>query len=149
MTLWDKGTPLNKVVAAFTVGNDYLLDQRLVKYDCTASIAHAEMLGQIGVLQEKEVSALTALLQEIIRLNEKGEFEILPEHEDCHTAIELHVTLLAQEGRRAHQQGLAIRAVGKVTVEAVLSDRCVLPEKGAALRGMAARTQLVDVVRHQ
>lgn len=103
MTLWDKGTPLNKVVAAFTVGNDYLLDQRLVKYDCTASIAHAEMLGQIGVLQEKEVSALTALLQEIIRLNEKGEFEILPEHEDCHTAIELHVTQeLGELGKKIH-----------------------------------------------
>ena len=29
MTLWDKGYDLDGRVARFTVGNDYLLDQRL------------------------------------------------------------------------------------------------------------------------
>jgi argininosuccinate lyase len=43
--LWDKGTPLDERVLAYTAGDDYALDERLVKYDVRASIAHAEMLN--------------------------------------------------------------------------------------------------------
>ena len=43
MKLWEKGTKLNQQIENFTVGEDYILDQKLVKYDCLASIAHAKI----------------------------------------------------------------------------------------------------------
>ena len=92
MKLWQKNYKLNKDVEKFTVGQDYILDQHLVKYDCLASIAHAQMLGKIGLLKKSEVKKLIKSLQEIISLDAKGKFKILPEQEDCHTAIENYLT---------------------------------------------------------
>ena len=43
--LWDKGVDLDQRVLAYTAGEDYALDERLVEYDVRASIAHAEMLN--------------------------------------------------------------------------------------------------------
>jgi len=37
--LWDKGTPLDDRVLSYTAGEDYGLDERLVRYDVRASIA--------------------------------------------------------------------------------------------------------------
>lgn len=85
--LWDKGKELKEEVEDFTVGEDYLLDQKLVKYDCSASIAHAKMLGKVGILEEEEVDKLEKELKNIMELHEKGEFSISKEEEDCHTAI--------------------------------------------------------------
>ena len=34
--LWDKGTPLDDRVLAFTAGEDHQLDERLVQYDVRA-----------------------------------------------------------------------------------------------------------------
>lgn len=90
MKLWGEG--LDKQIEEFTVGNDYLLDQRLVKYDCRASIAHAKMLNKIGILNRKEVKKLINGLEEIIELDSKGKFKIKRKQEDCHTAIENYLT---------------------------------------------------------
>jgi argininosuccinate lyase len=101
--LWEKGYSLDPQVEEFTVGEDYLLDRQLVRYDCLASIAHATMLGSIGVLEEQEVQSLVDELNRIIQLNERGEFEVLLEHEDCHTAIENHLTReLGDPGQKIH-----------------------------------------------
>lgn len=103
MKLWDKGYPLNKKIEDFTVGNDYLLDQKLVRYDCLASIAHVKMLGQIGILQKNEVEKLVRELNRIMDLDQKGQFKILKEEEDCHTAIENHLTRqLGGLGKKVH-----------------------------------------------
>jgi len=95
MKLWDKGYNLNKEIEKFTVGNDYLLDQNLVKYDCVASIAHAKMLCKIGVLTKDELDEAVKKLNEII---ENG-VEINIEDEDCHTAIE---KALGEVGKKIH-----------------------------------------------
>jgi argininosuccinate lyase len=39
--LWDKGEPLDARILRYTAGEDHALDDRLVAYDVTASIAHA------------------------------------------------------------------------------------------------------------
>ena len=44
--LWDKGAPLDERVLRYTAGEDHHLDERLVRYDAQASIAHAHMLGE-------------------------------------------------------------------------------------------------------
>ena len=38
--LWDKGEPVDDLVLRFTVGDDHLLDARLVPYDVRASSAY-------------------------------------------------------------------------------------------------------------
>jgi len=87
--LWQKDYTLDQQIEDFTVGDDYLLDQQLVKYDCLGSIAHAKMLGQIGILNDNEVQALINELNQIIRLDEEKQFKIAKKQEDCHTAIEI------------------------------------------------------------
>ena len=39
--LWDKGAPLDERVLHYTAGEDHALDERLVRHDVRASIAHA------------------------------------------------------------------------------------------------------------
>ncbi len=103
MKLWQKKCKLNKEIEKFTVGNDYLLDKKLVKYDCVASIAHAKMLNKIGVLKKKECSKLIKTLNQIIKLDSKGKFLIKQEDEDCHTAIENYlIKKLGKTGKKIH-----------------------------------------------
>jgi len=103
MKLWKKNYRLNERVEDFTVGNDYLLDRGLVKYDCQASITHAKMLGKIDVLKKEEIRKLVRELNNIIKLDKKGKFRISKEQEDCHTAIENHLTKkLGNLGKKIH-----------------------------------------------
>lgn len=103
--IWQKGLikPLEEQVEKYTVGSDYLFDQRLVKYDAQASIAHAEMLAAIGILTTEEKDSAVKGLNEIIALSEKGEFVITVSHEDCHSAIEQYLTEHQGEvGKKIH-----------------------------------------------
>ncbi len=101
--LWEKGIKADEDIVSFTVGKDYILDQRLVKYDCYGSIAHAEMLNKIGILSNKEKDAIVGTLNEIINLSEEGDFKILPQDEDCHTKIENYLTeKLGKTGEKIH-----------------------------------------------
>ena len=101
--LWDKGHDLNKKAEKFTVGDDCLLDQKLLYWDCVASIAHASMLKKIGILTEKEFYEIKKRLLEIIELDKKGKFQIKQEQEDSHTAIENYLTgKLGETGQKIH-----------------------------------------------
>jgi argininosuccinate lyase len=103
MTLWDRGKKVDEEVLRFSAGNEYLLDRHLVVYDCRASRAHAVMLGEIGVLGDDEVESLVRGLREIEELHLRDEFEIRPEQEDCHTAIEEWLTeKLGDVGKKIH-----------------------------------------------
>jgi argininosuccinate lyase len=101
--LWDKGYELDATVEKFTVGEDYILDMDLVKWDCTGSIAHARMLNSIGILADAEYAQLKGRLNQIVDLHAKGEFAILFEHEDVHTAVEGDLTeTLGDVGKKLH-----------------------------------------------
>jgi argininosuccinate lyase len=103
MKLWQKDYKLNKQIEEFTVGEDYILDQNLIIYDCMASIAHAKTLGKIGILKREEVQKLVKEINHIIELDQKGQFKISKEQEDCHTAIESHLTKkLGDLGKKIH-----------------------------------------------
>ena len=103
MKIWDKGTSLKKEIEKFTVGSDYLLDKKLVKYDCLASMAHAKMLKSINLLTEEELKKLIGGLKEIIELDLKNQFEIKREDEDCHTAIENYlIDKYGETGKKIH-----------------------------------------------
>lgn len=103
MKIWNKGINLKKEIEEFTVGNDYLLDKRLVKFDCQGSIAHAKMLKSIDLISKKELQSLVEGLNEIIKLDSKGKFLIKQEDEDCHTAIENHlIKKYGEVGKKIH-----------------------------------------------
>ena len=50
MKLWQKNHALHEKIDHFTVGKDRVYDLHLAAYDCQASISHAKMLGEIGIL---------------------------------------------------------------------------------------------------
>jgi len=103
MKLWQKKYQLNKQIEAFTVGNDYLLDQKLLKYDCLGSIAHVKMLNKIGVLTDEECNKIIMVLYEIIKIDNNESFIIEQHDEDCHTAIENYlVKKLGDIGKKIH-----------------------------------------------
>ncbi len=103
MKLWDKGAAVDKRILDYTVGEDPQLDLKLLPYDCQASIAHAEMLGKIGILRANEVKALTRELQHIAELAAQGKFPITRAQEDGHTAIENYLTeKLGEVGKKIH-----------------------------------------------
>jgi argininosuccinate lyase len=91
MKLWQKNYTLDKQIEDFTVEEDYILDLQLVKYDCLASIAHARMLHKIGILSQADLKLLLRELNNLMELDQKGQFTISKEEEDCHTAIENHL----------------------------------------------------------
>jgi argininosuccinate lyase len=103
MKLWDKGYRLNKEVERYTVQDDYVRDQALVRYDCLASIAHAGALRKAGVLTETERRKLVRELRRVAALDSEGKFHIKPEDEDGHTAVEKHlVAALGDLGKKIH-----------------------------------------------
>ncbi|HEX6900521.1 MAG TPA: argininosuccinate lyase [Thermoanaerobaculia bacterium] len=97
--LWDKGEPLDERVLRYTAGEDHVLDARLVPYDVRASIAHAEMLHEAGLLGAEDLDAIRNGLEELARSHEAGEWEIGLADEDVHTALE---SRLGEAGARVH-----------------------------------------------
>jgi len=103
MKLWDKGFSTDKKIDHFTVGNDRELDLHLAKYDVIASKAHAKMLGKIGLLAEKETTALVSELDKIAKKIKDGSFTIEDNFEDMHSKIEFQLTLsLGDTGKKIH-----------------------------------------------
>lgn len=90
-------------VEKFTVGSDYLLDMKLIPYDVKASRAHAIGLHQIGVLSDNELDAIDHCLSNLMEDFEAGEFAIIAQQEDCHTAIEEYLTThIGTTGKKIH-----------------------------------------------
>jgi len=101
--LWDKGASIDALVHRFTVGDDPHWDAHLVHWDCVASAAHVRTLQDAGLLTVDECGALVAELAKIDALANEGRFVIAPEQEDCHTAIEAHLTArLGTTGAKVH-----------------------------------------------
>jgi argininosuccinate lyase len=101
--LWDKGQQLDQQIHAFTVGDDPTIDLNLVHWDCLASAAHARMLNKINILNNEETNALIKGLNQIDKLHADGKFEIQPEQEDVHTAIENWLTEnVGEPGQKIH-----------------------------------------------
>ncbi len=101
--LWDKGGQLDRVVHRFTVGDDPEWDMHLVHWDCLGSAAHARTLHRAKLLSDADLAALLAGFAQIDALHRGGRFAIPRELEDCHTAIEAHLTKTCGEaGGRIH-----------------------------------------------
>ena len=87
---------MDELIEEFSVGNDYILDRDLVKYDALGSIAHAAMLQKVGILSEDEFDSIRATLVEIIQLDQEGKFDISLEDEDVHRARTRHARAMTR-----------------------------------------------------
>jgi argininosuccinate lyase len=101
--LWDKGAPLDARVLAYTAGDDYQLDERLVRYDVQASLAHARMLHERKLLSDADLGAISAGLTELAAAHARGEWHIELADEDGQTALESRLTQkIGVAGARIH-----------------------------------------------
>jgi argininosuccinate lyase len=148
--LWDKGTPLDARVLAYTAGDDHVLDDRLVGYDVRASIAHAEMLGAQGLLATEELGAIRDALGEIGSDHAAGRWRVSLEHEDCQTAIEDRLTArLGATGGRLHA-GRSRNDQVLAALRLYLRDAALALQSGAvavaeALDALAARDGAIEL----
>src|SRR5690242_11574319 len=131
--LWDKGTPLDDRVLRYTAGEDFALDQRLVRYDVQASIAHAEMLHEQKLLAEADLEAIRHGLTALCEEHARGEWHIELADEDGQTALERRLTeRIGPAGGRVH--------LGRSRNDQVLTAiRLYLREVVAALAAGAER----------
>jgi argininosuccinate lyase len=145
--LWDKSDPearLDERVLAYTAGEDHLLDNRLVRYDIQASIAHAEMLGEQGLLTADDLAAIRSALSAIGAEHARGEWRVTLEQEDCQTAIENLLTArIGAAGGRLHagrsRNDQVLAALRLYLCDAALALHAGALEVAGALDALAAR----------
>ena len=148
--LWDKGGRLDPVVERFTVGDDRRHDRKLLKADAVASLAHADMLGAIGVLAADELAALREALHEALAEIDAGRFRIGDDEEDGHSALERFLTRrVGEAGKKIHtgrsRNDQVIAALRLYAREWLLDFRWGVADLAAALldfAGAHARTPM-------
>jgi argininosuccinate lyase len=156
--LWDKGAPLDERVLHYTAGEDHALDERLVRHDVRASIAHAEMLQAQGLLTPGDFTAIRDGLSALAQEHARGAWRIELPDEDGHSALERRLTeRIGAAGARIHlgrsrndQVLTAIRlylreAVGALGAGALAVadalDELAVREPGTALPGYTHQQQ--------
>ncbi len=143
--LWDQGAPLDQRVLQFTAGEDYALDERLVRHDVRASIAHAQMLHAQQLLTSADLQAIEAGLTALGAAHERGEWHIELADEDGQTALEKRLTAsIGAAGGRIH--------LGRSRNDQVLTAlRLYLRDASEtlALRAEAAATALDRLAQRQ
>src|SRR5512146_2699612 len=78
-------------------------DQRLWKYDIAGSIAHAEMLADVGLITKSDAQAIIRGLRQIEADIAAGKFNWDPAFEDIHMAVEAAlVERVGEPGKRLH-----------------------------------------------
>jgi argininosuccinate lyase len=142
--LWDKGEPLDDRVLRYTAGEDHRLDERLVPYDVRASIAHAEMLHEVGLLTAGDLEAIRSGLEELEEEHAEGLWEITLEDEDVHTALEARLTeRIGEAGARVHlgrsRNDQVLAALRLYLRDAVAALATGAQEVAAALDGVGER----------
>lgn len=91
------GKEIDKEIETYTVGDDFLVDKKLIQYDILASIAHAKMLEKTGLISSEESTKLVNILKKI------KDLKINKSDEDVHTTIENHlVKKLGNIGKKIH-----------------------------------------------
>ena len=102
--LWQKENQTTDAkIEAFTIGNDPVYDLQLARYDVWGSLAHIEMLAQVGLLPKHELLPLQTELKRILKDIESGHFAIESGMEDVHSQIEFLLTQqLGEMGKKIH-----------------------------------------------
>lgn len=142
-------------VLAFTAGQDALLDRVLVEVDCIGSAAHVVMLASMplspALFSDADCKRVLGALVEIMRTHREGRFEITPEDQDVHMAVERVLTeTIGDLGKRIHtgrsrndQVALDLRLYAKQELLGLIPDALVLVD---SLLNMGERCKHVPMV---
>jgi len=83
--------------------NSLAFDRRLWREDLANSRAHVQMLGEVGVLDPREVQEILRGLEQIEREIEEGRFPWREDFEDVHMNIEARLAeLVGEVGKKLH-----------------------------------------------
>jgi argininosuccinate lyase len=130
--------PTDEFVEQFTASVGY--DKRLAAYDIMGSIAHAQTLAHVGVLNKKESESIVEGLKTIKADIDRGKFDWRIDLEDVHMNIESAlVERIGEVGKKLH--------TGRSRNDQVATDlRLFLREAIDTLQGElhAFQTVLVD-----
>ena len=103
MKLWQKNTFTDKSIEQFTVGLDRDMDLRLAPFDILGSLAHIQMLSEVGLLETLEYQSLSSVLKKLYTHAAVGDFKIDEGIEDVHSQVEFILTQeLGDMGKRIH-----------------------------------------------
>ena len=103
MKLWAGRTGGDVDERLSAINNSIGFDSRMVKQDITGSIAHARMLGKVGVIDGEDAAAIVEGLKGILADLESGALEIDMTCEDIHTFVEATLTeRIGDAGKRLH-----------------------------------------------
>ena len=101
--IWDRGEEIDGEMLAFTIGDDWQQDQRLVAVDVRGSIAHANGLERAGLIQPDDAARIRQGLASLLREHAAGAWALEPADEDVHSAIERRlVERIGEAGKRLH-----------------------------------------------
>lgn len=93
--------PVDELVKRFTASVSF--DQRLALFDIQGSLAHAQMLHEVGLLSAADLEQIHKGMAQIRGEIERGEFKWSIDLEDVHMNIERRLTDLAGDaGKRLH-----------------------------------------------
>ena len=104
MKIWNQSSKdKNTAIDNFLSSEDIVLDQELFLYDIEASIAHAHELENISILTKSETRKVIVSLKKLAKLFLSKKFKLTSRYEDCHSAIEDHLTKeLGSVGKKIH-----------------------------------------------
>jgi argininosuccinate lyase len=142
--LWDKGVDLDQRVLQYTAGDDHALDERLVKYDVRASIAHAEMLHAAKLLDTADLVLIRDGLTKLGADHAAGSWTIELADEDGQTALEKRLTArIGPAGGRVHlgrsRNDQVLTALRLYLLDAARELASAAQSCAAALDGLKAR----------
>ena len=101
--IWDRGEPIDEQMLAFTIGDDWLQDRRLLEVDIEGSLAHAAGLRRASLIEEADWAAIDAGLRELLEEVRAGAWTVEPCDEDAHSAVERRlVDKVGEAGLRLH-----------------------------------------------
>ena len=101
--LWEKDYDLDQKIADFTVGRDRELDLELAPYDILGSLAHVQMLSEVGLLEGGAARRCQGELRKLWDQAVRGDFRIEEGVEDVHSQVELLLTqALGDDGKKIH-----------------------------------------------
>ena len=101
--VWDRGDAIDDEMLAFTIGDDWQMDQRLVAVDILGSLAHVDGLLEAELVSADDHAAIRGGLEDLLAAWERGEWNVEPGDEDVHSAVERRLTAaIGDAAKRLH-----------------------------------------------
>lgn len=101
--VWDRGEAIDEEMLAFTIGDDPLMDRRLVEVDIEGSLAHAQGLLAARLLTPEQHARIQDGLAALLASHRAGEWTVEAGDEDVHSAVERRlVERIGEDGKRLH-----------------------------------------------